>query len=88
MSCAREASGALRVRGTVRLEEAGAALDCTFEHPHATTLSGLVLLLLGRPAVIGDIVTWNGVRIEVAATAGRGVSEALLQPTSIKLERG
>ena len=77
-----EPSGELRVRGTVRLEEAGAALDCTFEHPKATTISGLVLLLLGRPAVIGDAVTWNNLRIEVTATAGRGVSEAVLHLTS------
>jgi CBS domain containing-hemolysin-like protein len=77
----REASsGQFRVRGTVRLEEAGAAMDRTFEHPDTTTISGLVLLLLGRPAVVGDVVTWNDVRVEVTATAGRGVSEAVLRP--------
>jgi CBS domain containing-hemolysin-like protein len=75
----REPSGRLRVRGTVRLEEAGAALRCTFEHPKTTTISGLVLLLLGRPAVVGDTVAWNNVHIEVTAIAGRGVAEAVLQ---------
>jgi CBS domain containing-hemolysin-like protein len=74
----RESSGRCRMRGTVRLEEAGAELGCVFEHPKTTTVSGLVLLLLGRPAVVGDVVTWHNVRIEVTATAGRGVSEALL----------
>ena len=77
---AREVSGQFRVRGTVRLEEAGGAMDRTFEHPATTTISGLVLLLLGRPAAVGDVVTWRDVRIEVTATAGRGVSEAVLQP--------
>jgi CBS domain containing-hemolysin-like protein len=76
-----EASGRFRVRGTARLEEAGSALGCAFEHPKTTTISGLVLLLLGRPAAVGDVVTWNNVHVEVTATAGRGVSEALLQAT-------
>lgn len=75
----REGPGRLRVRGTVRLEEAGKALDCTLEHAQVTTISGLVLLLLGRPATVGDIVSSSGVRIEVTATAGRGVAEAIVQ---------
>ena len=75
-SIVREAPGRLRVRGTVRLEEAAQALGCSLEHPKVTTISGLVLLLLGRPAASGDTVTWNNVRIEVTATAGRGVADA------------
>jgi CBS domain containing-hemolysin-like protein len=75
-SIVREAPGRLKVRGTVRLEEAEQALGCSLEHPKVTTISGLVLLLLGRPAVKGDVVSWNNVRIEVTATAGRGVAEA------------
>ena len=75
-SIVREAPGRLKARGTVRLEEAGQALGCSLEHPKVTTISGLVLLLLGRPAVKGDVVTWNNVRIEVTATAGRGVADA------------
>ena len=75
-SIVREAPGRLKARGTVRLEEAAQALGCSLEHPKVTTISGLVLLLLGRPAVKGDVVTWNNVRIEVTATAGRGVADA------------
>jgi CBS domain containing-hemolysin-like protein len=74
----REGAGRVRVRGTVRLEEAGQALGCSLDHPKVTTISGLVLLLLGRPAVKGDEVAWNNVRIEVTATAGRGVADATL----------
>jgi CBS domain containing-hemolysin-like protein len=77
-SIVRESPARFRVRGTVRLEEAAAALDATFGHPQATTISGLVLLLLGRPATVGDVVTWNNIRVEVTATAGRGVSEAVV----------
>lgn len=78
----QEAPGRLRVRGTVRLEEAGQALGGSLDHPKVTTISGLVLLLLGRPAAAGDIVTWNNVRIEVTATAGRGVADALVTRTA------
>ena len=85
-SIVREAPGRLKVRGTVRLEEAAQALGCSLEHPKVTTISGLVLVLLGRPAVKGDTVTWNNVRIDVTATAGRGVADAnvtrLLAPRS------
>jgi CBS domain containing-hemolysin-like protein len=75
----KDAQGRLRVRGTVRLQEAGEALDCALEHPKVTTISGLVLLLLGGPASIGDVVTYHGVRIEVTAVAGRGVQEAVVE---------
>jgi CBS domain containing-hemolysin-like protein len=78
-SIVRDAPDRLRVRGTVRLEEVAAALGCSLEHPKVTTVSGLVLLLLGRPAAVSDVVTWNNVRIEVTAVAGRGVSDAVIQ---------
>jgi CBS domain containing-hemolysin-like protein len=74
-----ETPGRLRVRGTVRLDEAGAALGYDLDHPKVTTISGLVLTLLGRPAVTGDSVIWNNVRIDVTATAGRGVADVLIQ---------
>jgi CBS domain containing-hemolysin-like protein len=78
----KDAQGRLRARGTVRLEEVGEVLGCALEHPKVTTISGLVLLLLGRPAVIGDSVTYKNVRIEVTGVAGRGVADALVLPPS------
>ena len=82
----REPDGRVRVRGTVRLDEASEALGSSIEYEKVTTISGLVLLLLNRPAQAGDVVTWRNVRIEVASTAGRGVGEAVLSvikpPTS------
>jgi CBS domain containing-hemolysin-like protein len=74
----RDSSGRLLVRGTVRLKDAGDALGRTLEHPEVQTISGLVLALVGRPAVAGDVVTWNDARIEVIAVAGRGVQDAAL----------
>jgi CBS domain containing-hemolysin-like protein len=80
----RDAGGALKVRGTVRLSEVGEALDRELEHPKVTTVSGLVLLLLGRPALVGDAVTYRDVRVEVASVAGRGVLEAIVTETPTK----
>src|SRR5688572_19749780 len=74
----REPDGSIRVRGTVRLDEIAKALDWPLEHPKVTTISGLALLLLGRPALVGDVVTWNQIRVEVTQVAGRGVAEALM----------
>jgi CBS domain containing-hemolysin-like protein len=74
----RDPSGRLVVRGTVSLKDAGDAIGVAMEHPQVHTISGLVLTLLGRPAVAGDVVTWNHVRIEVTAEKGRGVAEAVL----------
>jgi CBS domain containing-hemolysin-like protein len=82
MSIVRLGPGRIRVRGTVRLQEAGEALECGLEHPRVTTVSGLVLLLLGRPAVVGDVVSWQNARIEVTAVAGRGVADAVLTRVS------
>jgi CBS domain containing-hemolysin-like protein len=78
MSIVQLASGRIRARGTVRLQEAGEALGCNLEHAKVTTISGLVLTLLGRPTTVGDTVTWQNARIEVTAVAGRGVAEAVL----------
>jgi CBS domain containing-hemolysin-like protein len=73
-----DTKGRLRVRGGVRLSEVGEALDCAIEHPRVTTVSGLVLALLGRPASVGDVVTYRSITIEVTSVAGRGVQEALI----------
>jgi CBS domain containing-hemolysin-like protein len=82
MSIVQLAPGHIRARGTVRLQEAGEALGCNLEYPKVTTISGLVLTLLGRPTTVGDTVTWQNARIEVTAVAGRGVAEAVLMRIS------
>jgi CBS domain containing-hemolysin-like protein len=72
----RDGGGRLHVRGTMRLSEVAEATGHALDHPSATTVSGLVLMLLGRPAVTGDIVTYRDVRFEVTAVSGRGVLDA------------
>ena len=77
----RDEQGRVHVRGTVRLKDAGDALGYPMEHGRVTTISGLVLTLLERPARVGDAVTLGPVRIVVTAVAGLGVAEATLRLT-------
>jgi CBS domain containing-hemolysin-like protein len=70
------ASGGLVVRGTLRLSELSAQLGIGMDHPQVSTVSGLVLALLGRPAAVGDTVTWKGTRLDVLTVLHRGVGSA------------
>lgn len=74
----KEAEGRLRVTGTVRLNEIGEALCIPLEHEEVDTVSGLVLMLLDRPPVRGDTVTYNQVRFEVVTVDGHGVGACLV----------
>jgi len=74
----RDGDGRLLVSGTVRLKDVGEKLGIPLEHPEVQSVSGLVLTELGRPAAAGDVVTWNGVRVEVKTVAGLGVGDALV----------
>lgn len=76
----RDAEGRLRVVGTVRLDEVGDALDVALEHEEVDTVSGLVLMLLDRAPVVGDVVTHHHVRFEVVAVEGHGVGACLVTP--------
>jgi CBS domain containing-hemolysin-like protein len=73
-------SGIVRVLGTVRLGALGERLGTTLDHPDVDSVSGLVLALLGRPARVGDAVTFGGYRFEVRALHGFGVAECAVQP--------
>ncbi|HEX6250338.1 MAG TPA: hemolysin family protein [Gemmatimonadaceae bacterium] len=80
--------GSVRVAGTVRLSEAGAALDRVLSHEEVDTVSGLVLALLGSAPRVGDVVLYDGVRIEVQAVRRRGVVEALMTRVSAARDDG
>ncbi len=81
-SIVRDASGRLRVAGTVRIEEVGEALGCVLEHPEVDSVSGLVLTLLGHPPSVGDVVEYDHVRFEVTAVHHRGVRECVVEPVA------
>lgn len=70
-----EGGGGVVADGVVRLETLGDELGVPLEHPEVDTAGGLVLSLLGRAPRVGDVVNFAGVRIEVVAVAGHGVSE-------------
>jgi CBS domain containing-hemolysin-like protein len=68
--------GTLHAAGTVRVEEVGEHFELSLEHEEVDTVSGLVLALLERPPEIGDVVTWERIRLEVLEVEGHGVAEA------------
>ena len=65
--------GSIDAAGTVRLDELGQALKVELEHEDVESVSGLVLTRLGRPPVVGDVVQYGRIRLEVTATSGHGV---------------
>jgi CBS domain containing-hemolysin-like protein len=71
----RESETTVRVAGTVRLDELGQRFDLDLEHEDVDSVSGLVLARLGRPPVVGDVVDYGRLRIEVTSISGRGVRE-------------
>lgn len=78
----KDSDGRVIAPGIARLKEVSGVLGRSVAHPKVTTVSGLVLMLLGRPARVGDAVAWAGVLFEVTAVTGRGVRQAQL--TSVK----
>jgi CBS domain containing-hemolysin-like protein len=76
-----DADGLLHVSGMVRLSEVGEelGLESELEHEQVDTVSGLVLSLLERPPVVGDVVRYEGIGFEVAAVKGHGVAECIVR---------
>ena len=80
----RDTDGRLRVPGTLRIDELGQELGIELEHEHVDSVSGLVLMRLGRPPLLGDVVRYGRVVLEVTAVKGHGVGEcavSMSQPT-------
>jgi CBS domain containing-hemolysin-like protein len=77
-----DARGDLHVPGIWRLDEVSERLDTELTHEEVDTIGGLVLHLLGREPAVGDTVTYEGIRIAVAALEGHGVKWCVLTPES------
>jgi CBS domain containing-hemolysin-like protein len=74
-----EGPGVLLARGTVRLDEVGQVWDLDVEHDDVDSVSGLVLARLGRTPLVGDVIEWDRLRVEVVETRGKGVSLARIR---------
>jgi CBS domain containing-hemolysin-like protein len=71
----RDRQGRLRVAGTMRVDEVGQEFDLELEHEEVDSVSGLILMLLGRPPVVGDSVRFGRLLFAVTAVKGHGVEE-------------
>jgi CBS domain containing-hemolysin-like protein len=67
--------GSVTAAGTLRLDELGASFNLDLEHEEVDSVSGLVLERLGRPPVVGDVVDYGRIRLQVTGISGRGVKE-------------
>ena len=80
----KRADGSLLIDGTVNLHQLEEALEISrWSEPPPRgigTVSGLVLSLLKRPPQIGDVLTWNNLRIEVIDMDGPKLDRLLIQP--------
>jgi magnesium and cobalt exporter, CNNM family len=72
----RDQAGRLLVAGTLRLDELGQQFDLELTHDQVDSVSGLILMLLGRPPRVGDSVDHERLHFTVTAVKGHGVEEA------------
>ena len=76
----RDASGNWSASGETRLDDVGEAMELELGHPEVDTVSGLVLSLLERPPILGDVVSYRGFEFEVTKIEGLGVRECRVTP--------
>jgi CBS domain containing-hemolysin-like protein len=84
----RDRDGRLRVPGTMRVDEVGQEFDLDLEHEEVDSVSGLILMILGRPPVVGDTVRYGRLQFEVTAVKGHGVEECAVSLAEYPLAAG
>jgi len=74
-SITRTSETTAKVVGTLRLDELGQAFEVELEHEEVDSVSGLVMALVDRPPVVGDVVEYGRFRFTVTSTSGHGAKE-------------
>ncbi len=67
------AGGAVRVSGSLTIDDANDLLDVELPEGEFDTISGLLLHQLGRMAVVGDVADIEGARLTVERVQGRRI---------------
>ena len=67
--------GSVVVSGTLRLDELGQHFDLDLHHEEVDSVSGLVMALLDRPPVAGDVVEFGRFQLAVLSVSGHGARE-------------
>jgi CBS domain containing-hemolysin-like protein len=67
--------GSVVVAGTLRLDELGQHFDVDLQHDEVDSVSGLVMALLDRPLVAGDVAEFDRFRFAVISISGHGARE-------------
>lgn len=67
--------GSINVSGTLRLDELGQHFDVDLHHDEVDSVSGLVMALLDRPPVAGDVVEYDRFQFTVVSVSGHGARE-------------
>lgn len=71
--------GVIDVAGMVQLEEVNEILEVDLPHEDFDTVGGLILHLLGRAPVEGEIVKWDNMEFTVSKVVGRRVSRVIIK---------
>lgn len=80
------AGGGVQVNGSLSIDDANDLLSVELPEGDYDTVSGLVLSLLGRLAVVGDEVEVPGVRLRVERVQGRRIVRVRLEEKEIENE--
>jgi CBS domain containing-hemolysin-like protein len=72
--------GSVTAAGTLRLDELGRHFGVELAHDEVDSISGLVMALLDRPPVPGDVVEFDHFQFTVVTVSGHGAKEVHVRP--------
>lgn len=76
--------GSVAASGTLRLDELGQHFGVELQHDEVDSVSGLVMALLDRPPVPGDVVEFDHFEFTVITVSGHGAREVAVRPVAIE----